>query len=379
MDKDIIFDKRTKDFGGKFYLKKGQFLSCLLAEARKKGVGLIEGLRKINPNVPDVYIDFIDNSSFNAYTFKDNDSYYIGINHGAISNLYIFFNYLLSFPNVLSFVGNNGNEIEPIFDISNVNMIKPKDKERKIYAEGLFHFAVLFLIWHEYAHIIDGHLELKEEYGMSFISEMVSIKKSGGLISQTLEYDADCYAASVGIKDILINYQTTKILPEKIKPYFNSLEDALFLWTFSTYTLFRFFGNIEYNFNELDVYSHPYPGFRQHYIGVIIPTIIMDSKYSNLNDSICNKTSLAIKEVEDSLKILKKGSVTPPFIDRFHSLPMGCTYTRKGWEQMYKIQNNWRNVRPLLEPYCKVNLTPIEDLGSEDEFMKIIKKFRKHC
>jgi hypothetical protein len=370
MNNDDIFDEVTKRYGGRFHLKQNQFLSSLLIETRKIGLDIIEDLRKNNSKLPDIHINFIDNKSFNAYSFKNNDSYYIGINKGTILNLYSFFNYSLSFPNVLSYIGNNENEIEPDFNINNLKeIIKPKDKQREIYAEGLFYFATLFLILHEYAHIINGHLDFINKK-TNFIFKIVnSLGKKSELNSQTLEFDADRYAANIVIKNIINRYQNNLNLQEDIQPYFQSLEEAFFLWTFATYTVFRFLGKNEYNFEKLDKYPHPYPGFRQHYTSALIPTIIKDSEYSNLNESILKKTSTAVKEFEDSLKIIKKHPIVPDYIDPINPIQINHTYTKKGLYQIYKIQNNWRNMRPLLKPFSKVNLAPIIDIN-EEKLMK---------
>ena len=352
MNNDAIFNEVTKQYGGRFHLKKNQFSSRILIEARQIGLDIIEDLNNYNSKLPDVNINFIDNNLFNAYSFKNNDSYYIGINKGTIINLYTFFNYILSFPNILNFIGNNELEITPDYNPQYLNeIIKPKDKDREIYAQGLFYYAILFLTLHEYAHIINGHLDFINQK-RNFIFKIInSLQKKSELNAQTLEYNADCYAANIIIKIIINRYQDNINLQEDKKPYFKSLEEAFFLWTFATYTVFRFLGTNEYNLEKLDKYPHPAPIFRQYYTSTLIPKIIQNSEYSNLNESILKKTSIAITEFEESLKIIKKNSKLHNFIIPINPIPINHTYTGKELHQISRIQNNWSKMRLQLKPY----------------------------
>jgi hypothetical protein len=358
MNNDAIFDEVTKQYGGRFHLKKNQFISSILIEARQIGLDIIEDLNNYNSKLPDVNINFIDNNLFNAYSFKNNDSYYIGINKGTIINLYTFFNYILSFPNILNLFGNNEHEITPDYNPKYLNeIIKPKDKQREIYAQGLFYYSTIFLTLHEYAHIINGHLDFINQK-RNFIFKIInSLQKNNKLNAQTLEFDADCYAANIGIKSIISRYQDNINLQEDKQPYFKSLEEAFFLWTFATYTVFRFLGKNEYNLEKLDKYPHPSPGFRQYYTSALIPKIIQNSEYSILNECILKKTSTAMTEFEDSLKIIKKNLILHDFIIPINPIPINH-YTIIELHQISKIQNNWRKMRPQLKPYSKINLAP---------------------
>jgi hypothetical protein len=359
MNNDAVFDEVTKQYGGIFHLKKNQFLSNILIEARQIGLEVIEDLTKYNSNLPNININFINNNLFNAYSFKTNDSYYIGINKGTIINLYTFFNYILSFPNILNFIGNNEHEITPDYNPQYLNkIIKPKDKEREIYAQGLFYYATLFLTLHEYAHIINGHLDFINQKRNFLFKIINSLQKKSELNAQTLEFDADYYAANTGIKTIIRRYQDNINLQEDKTSYFESLEETFFLWTFATYTIFRFLGKNEYNLEKFDKYPHPAPGLRQYYTSALIPKIIQYSDYSNLNESILKKTSITMMEFEESIKIIKKNSKLHDFIIPINPISINNTYTVKELHQINKIQNNWRKMKTQLKPYSKDNIAP---------------------
>ncbi len=280
----------------------------------------------------------------------------------------------MSFPKILSFIGNNKKEIEPK-KIDFKKPVVPIDDQRKSYAYTLALSATQFLVCHEYAHIINGHLDFNRKTDSQFIFEMTSNKEKEGLLSQTLEFDADSFASQIGINSNIIRFKNKKRIHRDFRPAFKSLEDTLFAWTFSVYTIFRFFGkNTNFDFNKLDKYSHPYPDIRQEYCFVHIPNLIRESEYSesyNLSRSI-----KAMEEFENAANLIKKGPRTWNFMYMPHPAPIKFVYTKKGWNHLYKILNNWNHVRPLLKPYTEITLSPVV-CGDEEEFMKIPKEFYK--
>jgi hypothetical protein len=208
----------------------------------------------------------------------------------------------------------------------------------------------------------------------SFISEMTNCKEIKlGLKSQTIEYDADCCAAVIGLQLIIDKYRNKDKLPEIVIPYFNSLEDVIFLWTFSAYTIFRLLGSCKYDFNRLDKYPHPYPGFRQYFMIKMINRNIYASEYSSSIESIASKATTATYEFENVIKIIKDESIIPEFIKTIHPPPISHTFTDIGRNHIFKILDNWNNVRPELEPYSMVKLSPITKSADLKKFMDILK------
>lgn len=370
---EIIFDKTTESLGGKFTIKENQLISCILLNCREIGLELLKTIRLDVP-IPKIHIDFIDSLSFNACAFKEQDIYFIGINVGAIRTLHAFFNYLLSFPDVLDFVGDNTKEISPVLMKSDdfKLFVKPKDKIREIYAKGLFVFAVRFLIIHELAHILNGHLDLKKnEQGIPFMSEVSSdseIESDNNfyLNSQTLEYDADCYAANICIKIIIASFKSPESINTDIKPFFESLEEALFLWSFSSYSIFRLLGNNrKYDSKKLDKYPHPYPGFRQFWIYSMVETIIEGTEYSHLIEKIIDKSNNSILEFEKAIQIFNACPVKISFLDDINGFPIKEAASSEGLNHMLKVENNWNVLRPLLEPFSTAGLASLKDINEE--------------
>ena len=81
--------------------------------------------------------------------------------------------------------------------ISDPRSATPRDQRRKQAAVFLIPFAVMFLVAHEFRHIVGGHLSwLKARSGQMSISEVLGIRgdPSEGLFLQALEMDADGFA-----------------------------------------------------------------------------------------------------------------------------------------------------------------------------------------
>lgn len=382
MDAEIIFDRSIKKLGGRYKLETEKRDPTYLLFCRDIGLEIINHMKK-SYSLPDIHLDFIDNDkSFNAVAFKREKSYFIGINTETVNRLHIFFKYIMSFPEVLSSIGNSKNEIAPKnIDLNNFNrIIEPKDKFRMDYSEQLLNSALQFLILHELGHIINGHVDLIEEWsGIPFISEMADTAEKSDISKldfQTLEFDADSFATNIGLQIIFIQYKTKEQLQEHVQPFFKSLEDAIFLWSFSTYAIFRFLDTNKYDFNGLDNYLHPYPGIRQHSVLDNIYSILEDSEY--LQEFDLNKSDYNLKhrgflkgaiELENAIKIIKKGPITWDFLNEIQSYPVSDTYTDEGLTSLYQIQNNWRNIRPQLKP-CTGYLPPIVDLGTLANFKR---------
>jgi hypothetical protein len=81
--------------------------------------------------------------------------------------------------------------------VSDPRSAVPRDSQRKQAAVFLIPLAVMFLVAHEFRHIIGGHLDwLKARSGQMGISEVLGIQgdPSAGLFLQALEMDADGFA-----------------------------------------------------------------------------------------------------------------------------------------------------------------------------------------
>ena len=244
----------------------------------------------------------------------------------------------------------------------------PKDKQRRHYAKGLFIFAIQNIIIHEFGHILNGHIDLKMETGNSFIYEITNFNEKSELDSQTLEYDADCYAANIGIKTIMESYLIPEILHKDVRFCVDSLDGVS--WSFSAYSIFRLLGQGTYDLNKLDNYSHPYPGFRQYWVYSMITTFLEGTEYASLIEDKAKNTYTSIIEFEKTIQIINKSPIQLDFINKVIGFPIQYASTKDGWDHMNKIIVNWNKIRPLLEPYSIGDLAPIRDSSEIKDFLE---------
>jgi len=98
--------------------------------------------------------------------------------------------------------------------------------------------------------------------------------------------------------------------------------------------------------------SHPPSGIRQSIFLSTIVTRNLDKNEDYLNmilDALLNVTN----EVERAFdEISEQG---------FDNSTHLSAYTPEGLQHVRMIRDNWKNVRPLLEPYAFTNLSPIQD------------------
>lgn len=69
---------------------------------------LITAARHLMTRLPHIHFDFVWNGVVNAFTFKEQDQYFIGITSGAIVLLSLVFNRILADSQLLPHVGNPG-------------------------------------------------------------------------------------------------------------------------------------------------------------------------------------------------------------------------------------------------------------------------------
>lgn len=331
---DERFDSLTHFLGGAYNLLDGSMLSASLIKIRSDAIQMIEEIRRQKPYFPEVYIGYINNQDVNAIAFKDQDNYFIGINTGTFLMLSDYFKMILPRSKTLNSLDGNVN----------------------LKIEILLQHSFRFLINHEYGHISSGHIDYEIDKSKSqYMFEMAKlVDTNDGLDSQTLEMDADCFAA-------------TRALESAMKHSVDLKTELIYL-SFSTYMLFRIFGTGGYDLKTLDGYTHPHPGIRQHIIGATITTALI--KYSNdqVIDLYMRIHTEVFNDCEAVLNCIHDKSLIPILV----------TYTKEGWENTTNICNNWDKIRPLLEPFTKIALAPLEKMEFKlEKYVKLDKLCKK--
>lgn len=165
-------------------------------------------------------------------------SFLISLNYGIFANLYACFMGLLACPEILPHIGNSRNTHcmyttvdYGLTDFTYHNRVVkkntpvnlgfplwnyPKDEDRILYALLLFDIAFEFIMYHEWGHLLGGHLSfLNQQYHADGISEINDRYQSthtymidGEPIRKVMEFEADYIAASM-ICSLPYHLQTT--------------------------------------------------------------------------------------------------------------------------------------------------------------------------
>lgn len=244
---EISFNEIFKDKGGihRSEFSKMPIVKDLLKYARAE----IIVLRKAEKNIPPIYVDLINDYTLNAAAAKQGNQYFIGINIGAILHTFSIFSRMLSSNTILRNIGNADLEGPPrkIYDAQlkeasrslsfYTRDIIPQDPVRKATSTIFMKHVLDFLLFHEYAHIVYGHLD----YCLS------NADKNGSgldpLILQALEVSADSFATFTSLKFINgMNMEENPIFRQELKHLYKGHNQALRMWLFPIYTYFRLFG-----------------------------------------------------------------------------------------------------------------------------------------
>lgn len=366
-----IFHNATLWRGGRYVNPQQDNLWVIQRNVVDAGNELINHIRNESYDLPRIHFDFINEMSFNACAFKFRKFYFVGINIELIIVLLRFYNYIMSHPRIFPNIGDSSREIESniinniqvddynylqLFMNYDTEIYLPIDESRQRYVYKLFFKAVEFLLMHEYGHVVMGHVDLVNSLrGNSFMFE-ATYSDEIGLLNQTLEMDADCYATKIGFHRLISIFEHDSLQNSNIK-----FEDYLFEWYITIYFIFRLLANKEYNLDNLNGYSHPVPGIRQYIVLLTLYSLLeeeMYSKYKEYSTVLGDVFTKASKECEVALKYISDKTFTPA--------PISVLATDKGYNQIFKIMNNWKQVRPLLEPFSKLTLAPITEWNESD-------------
>ena len=170
---------------------------------------------------PEILAGVNDDKTFNASAFPHDSKYVIAVNYGALILIHDLVHRLFCTPEVFPWVGEPSKEdpkrrFHPTSNDAQIYMRKfisepllavPHDPVRRIAADFLTVVAVHYLLWHEFRHIIGGHIDWNTKVSGSRSIAEVTL---GGLSSseygtarQALEMDADSFAMQMVLQSLL--------------------------------------------------------------------------------------------------------------------------------------------------------------------------------
>jgi len=353
------FDLIFKNKGGRYINRNSdiQDIAWSLASSRI----LIAWIRRTEAHLPEPYIDIIDNIEPNAFATKSGSKYFIGITYGAIVIFQDIFYRMYSSKIFLADVGEQVKEVDADekFFLRLTHMAQfalPDDPPTKsspindirfFLSFQIMKMAFEFLVWHEFAHIIYGHLGFVHSVLGSFeIREMKREKETrkwiDPLISQTLEVKADSYAAIRGMDILEILISNPGMLSPGLRPYFNDWSVALKMWVFATYTFFRLFSNQNIA-TGMKKASHPPPSVRSHLV-LAVAISALDGRNNVPPSRILSKLCVtAAAEIEMVFGEISQN--VPDFTHLIFSTQDEIS------EHALFLGKHWNNVMPLLQPF----------------------------
>ena len=232
---------------------------------------IAEGLYDFGINVPtnpnkkynsEIKFDyyFVNNDTMNASVSHKNNIDYLYMNVGTMRIIYTYFYNIFAQSNTFDNIGIPLEEINKKinggFDFKEKQLLfdgMPKCNDRRTIAELVSLFAVRYLSCHELGHLLNGHVfYLKEKTG-SFEMAMAMGNENNGLTPlnrRTLEMDADAFAASQGIINIIEIFKQKK----EFDFFMDIIKNPIILfelWAFAIHSLFllfeKFYGPVEYS------------------------------------------------------------------------------------------------------------------------------------
>ncbi|MFO0937829.1 MAG: hypothetical protein U0798_15095 [Gemmataceae bacterium] len=195
-----INEAKLSPFGAKNLTHLTQIADSLVANA--------QGLKK----PLSIQFGFIENASINACATRHDDEYFVGVHWGSVVMMDLTLSRILANRKAFTRIGDVNLETEDVPIITNFlpdaaymfaagnKIICPRDPVRQAYVTSLLLFAYRFLLGHEFAHVVYGHIDLLIPNGRTAsLTELdiTPIDAKANLTRQVIEWDADCSAASV--------------------------------------------------------------------------------------------------------------------------------------------------------------------------------------
>jgi hypothetical protein len=305
-------------------------------------------------------LDFLENPTVNAHaTILTHD--YIGIHRGTADTLLGIFGQILSHPSSWRCVGNPKAEMEEratgasFFSPGSERTlchVVPRCPQRQHFTVNLSSLAFYFLVMHEVGHLRNGHLDVLKNSG---IRELTEINPSNEftrdpLLRQTLEIDADAYAAdkSIGfaIERIGIKADGGSPAVGAFHDAYADYERALRTLAFAVYVLFRIFGTRDYPAESIGTATHPLSWLRLRITFQVIGDLVARATNGLVRpEQFYDYAFESIVEAEESIAMISARPVDLHWVKAAFD-PDGSQTSVAA--HLAQITEKWAEIRPVL-------------------------------
>lgn len=292
---------------------------------------------------------------------------FIKINFGAIRTLHHLIHRIMADPRNFTHIGDVHKEqvSEPIPLYDNVSRVGVQLKPvrchvRAMYAHGLLVFSITFLIFHEFSHILRGHLEYFKDVLNIVDYKEVQVMDDGGVSGmrrQALEIDAD-KNATIFLATLLEfsypnleNFAPPNSAPRKAADFLmGSQDNRLQTIHLATYLYFRLFGKKWIFENRLST-KYPAPIVRGFVASIDAFIYIAGAATQDLDKKLASKFASSLILIEDSIANIT--GVSGYDRDIILSLTTGVD------EYMAELKACWISMLPELQAGSRGNYPPI--------------------
>lgn len=280
---------------------------------------LISSARELVTGLPPIHFDFVLDGRPNAFAFKADGRYFIGMTTGMRYLLELVFSRMLSDRRLFPFIGKPSEEADslPVFTgyvphaqemyEAGLKPNRPRNDERWFYAQHLLHEAILFLVGHEIAHISRGHVDyLGSKTGHGLIAELgwSNTDQIGLIERQALEMDADHRSVTSRVSSIRQTHETPNLSPP---PWATAREPPgllLFHWVLSMNSLFRLMGDGRFSSADLATRIHPPLPLRRAMASFSTFGCVMETWNAEIGKRTLAALRLAARHTEEAFNII---------------------------------------------------------------------------
>lgn len=356
-----VFDARMERFGGRVERSIALAEESLFEYHHHRSDAWIRSIAQATSPARRFHFDYVMSPGFNAHAFSVEGWNFVALHLGVVPIIHDLFLRIMAHPDLFTSVGDPTQEREPEQDrrpdlrdaetmITSGSKdggpllpVAPRNLTRKLYARLLATTAIEFLVAHEVGHLVNGHVGLLNQLGGNDLAEFGWEAPVGltNLDQQTMEMDADCFAASQGIFRTLDRFRRPETLNEEWRKAFTTFEDAVRTWVSSVFLLFRLFGPGA-GLASRATARHPPPRVRQLYVVVTAGEFLKSFAETEMADCFTATNALVVKDCE--IAFGRIGGEPP----RYDGLPEATSPPALAY--LDELLVNWKQLRPRLLP-----------------------------